>query len=1252
MGKKSRVSGILILLLCSILLCSIYAFCVSGASILLTEVVSKDSNLDSKEPAFDISSGGVIHAVWVDETDLSDLSAGIASSDLSLSRNNGPDKDIFFNYRLNNTWSIQKLGSDSKMSGGVQVLSNESITSSIQPAIAFGPDNASHIVWSALSPPAELAADSNTLLLAHFNDANSLQNADYAAGAATVYSLGTEPANTKITKNALIKNALSLSGRGSSSYMNFSAVGNLDNTRGTIELWFNPLVDIQRKSSSDASVLLDLFNSTNASRGAALTLGGYNQNLITFSSYAAAYPTSASSSYSVSPSSYFYPFRANEWHHVAVTYDLSTLSASVFKLYIDGYLAGSSTQNLDRGFSFDTLCIGPCRPDQSFAADYRIDELMISDNVRSAAEIKMHAGNRSIFYRSVMNNTVESGQIMLTSGINLSYYPSITVDRSNNVHVVYNDVHNSTSLSVMYMVRNSTSWSEPELVSNGTSYAYMPDLSVDLNKTVHVVWEEFSPDDLNMSYIHHEQKNFSGTWHGEENVSDASYSSFAAHDVLGRTTLSSYFPKKPKIVTGSSNITKIVWVDNINYPDPDLLFYASFDKSTNATFSRGSGIVEQSAVSFKNSSRGSSYNKDFFYNGRSVDMANESPDISLSAHLNYSSASNLNINRGAISMWVRPFFNPSGADNTSNYLFASNYPDNLSSSLHLLISSGFGYLGSNYVQTAAVDNQTNPFAAAASVNVWAAGEWKHIGFSWDFNNETGSRELQLYMDGASMNISAQYPDNFIGPVRMNDPYGRFSIGTIFNATLGYINQTNGTIDELKIYNDTRTEAQFFGDMINDYDIFYREKNGSQWSDIIMVSNESDYMSLNPSITESGGKTYISWSQAQSDCDLNSQSFTNCAFFRIVAAMYNGTMNQLGAINDESMGGAFNPDITSSSGSIFYIWEDNSGLSGADTDIYFKKTASSAKPHVSVSEDIAGKVFTVEDPDAGLDVALAASASDVDSTVSNVTFYYTADSINGDKACTAYSDPYTCDWNIQGIAEDYYRIKAVVTSDDGGQDSDISDNYVYLDTTSGINTYFLNSSNEDNAVYIDNGVLGSIGEGNCENDLSGLDGKYCSVSSPPFCEQGDYVNSLLSVFYLNESLSTIKSIDVYWKGRGYPATSYLTNLSVWSFAESKWIPVAYKDFTSDQDDILRYTITDNIKDYLQPQNNSIYILVETQDSHRLNSCPIPATVEIGSPCPFYQSWNGEEYIFETEGLLGLFSKQSESSTYDKLSHVKE
>ncbi|MBU0536009.1 MAG: hypothetical protein KKE20_03525, partial [Nanoarchaeota archaeon] len=168
----SNIRKALRLYLILILLTSLCVFCVSGASVLLQETVSRESSSDSTDPSFDVDSSGVIHAVWSDSTN---IGAKIGASNSTVQ--NGPDKDIFYNCYCNGEWSKQTLVNN-QIQGGVQVLSGSSIRDSIQPDVAIDLNNVSHIVWSALIPPSEIEADPSISFLHHFNTLS----ADYSAG--------------------------------------------------------------------------------------------------------------------------------------------------------------------------------------------------------------------------------------------------------------------------------------------------------------------------------------------------------------------------------------------------------------------------------------------------------------------------------------------------------------------------------------------------------------------------------------------------------------------------------------------------------------------------------------------------------------------------------------------------------------------------------------------------------------------------------------------------------------------------------------------------------------------------------------------------------------------------------------------------------------------------------------------------------------------------------------------------------------
>ncbi|MCX8147537.1 MAG: LamG domain-containing protein, partial [Candidatus Woesearchaeota archaeon] len=473
MARKSRnkIAFVFLLLLFLSLAC---VLCVSAVSILLSEVVSKESNRGSVEPVFEIDSKGTIHAVWVDETD---LGTGFTSTNSSLAKLNGPDRDIFYNYRENGSWSSLAF-SEGRMIGGVDVLSNSSITTSIQPDIAIDMNDTVHVVWSALVPPSPYIANENTTFIAHFDSENSLISADYAKGNASVIeaSIGLND----LTQNALNGKAIALNKK--QAYISFYASENINSLRGTIEFWFNPLWD--EKKSYDAKKNYHLFQlfKSNGDLYISLKHTSFPQLSVDSTEFFFDYDNERKI-YNIpkSKTSILYPIERNEWHHFAFTYDFSI---SEVKIYLDGYLLYSnySAPNLSNipNLQNSTFCIGNCiRFGKDDTADIIIDEFIISKNVKSEEEIKADAGRRSIFYINITNKTEKSNQEEITYGFNWSYFPRIAVDSSNNLHVVWNEMRNKTSSKIMYKFRNSSTgnWSNSEIVSEG-ALAYMPDMCV------------------------------------------------------------------------------------------------------------------------------------------------------------------------------------------------------------------------------------------------------------------------------------------------------------------------------------------------------------------------------------------------------------------------------------------------------------------------------------------------------------------------------------------------------------------------------------------------------------------------------------------------------------------------------------------------------------------------------------------------------------------------------------------------------
>ncbi|MFX0098492.1 MAG: PKD domain-containing protein [Candidatus Hodarchaeota archaeon] len=173
-------------------------------------------------------------------------------------------------------------------------------------------------------------------------------------------------------------------------------------------------------------------------------------------------------------------------------------------------------------------------------------------------------GGRNIYYKHWNATT---GNWTWTEAVSTetsqAWYPSIAVDGSGNVHVVWHDDTNFVEFDniedIMYKNRNATgSWTYTELVSNGsTGYAMYPSIAVDDSQKVHVVWYDSSGPDPVILYKY--RNITSGIWSVNETVSNESGFSF-----------------NPSIAVDGSGNVHVAWGDSSNYSssgdDYDILY--------------------------------------------------------------------------------------------------------------------------------------------------------------------------------------------------------------------------------------------------------------------------------------------------------------------------------------------------------------------------------------------------------------------------------------------------------------------------------------------------------------------------------------------------------------------------------------------------------------------------------------------------------------------------------------------------------
>jgi len=126
--------------------------------------------------------------------------------------------------------------------------------------------------------------------------------------------------------------------------------------------------------------------------------------------------------------------------------------------------------------------------------------MLLNYNFLNTAMNNISPKRSNLFYissSSWSNATVISDDGTLWN-IDSSGYPSIAVDGAGNVHVVWQDYTNGewgTDTEIMYANRTATGWSNATVISDDSTLwnndgSYYPSIAVDSTGNVHVVWQD------------------------------------------------------------------------------------------------------------------------------------------------------------------------------------------------------------------------------------------------------------------------------------------------------------------------------------------------------------------------------------------------------------------------------------------------------------------------------------------------------------------------------------------------------------------------------------------------------------------------------------------------------------------------------------------------------------------------------------------------------------------------------------------
>ncbi len=219
----------------------------------------------------------------------------------------------------------------------------------------------------------------------------------------------------------------------------------------------------------------------------------------------------------------------------------------------------------------------------SESTGYSYNPSLITDSVRNLhiawQDQTDYAGagtDNDIFYKS-WNASLSLWtltEIVSSGNVGYSVYPSIAIDSSGNIHIVWWD-GSGASFDIFYKQWNasSSSWTTTEVVSTeSTGHSYHPSLAVDSSGNVHIAWYDETDYagagiDTDIFYKH---------W-------DASSSSWTITEVV--STESTALSERPSLAVDSAGDVHIVWYDYTNFAgagtDVDI-FYKSWNASSSS----------------------------------------------------------------------------------------------------------------------------------------------------------------------------------------------------------------------------------------------------------------------------------------------------------------------------------------------------------------------------------------------------------------------------------------------------------------------------------------------------------------------------------------------------------------------------------------------------------------------------------------------------------------------------------------------